>query len=55
MTAMIDMYPFKARSPLKPRRLRPVVKGPILCHKCQRKCHDATEYLAHKCEPRLRQ
>jgi hypothetical protein len=44
------LYPFKAPLPLKPRRPRPEVKGPIRCHKCQRKCRDATEYLEHKCE-----
>jgi hypothetical protein len=26
-----------------------VVRGPILCHRCQLKCTDAAHYLSHTC------
>jgi hypothetical protein len=41
-----------APPPAKPRVVRSEVKGPIRCHKCQLNCHDASEYLGHKCEPK---
>jgi hypothetical protein len=33
-----------------PKRVPPVVKGPIRCHKCQLVCQTAAEYLSHTCE-----
>ncbi len=33
-------------------RSKPIVKGPIRCHKCQLMCRDAEEYLGHACKPR---
>ena len=31
---------------------KPLVRGPIRCHKCQLMCVDAEHYLSHSCTPR---
>lgn len=41
---------FAKRSESPRKRVAPVVKGPIRCHKCQLVCQDAAEYLGHSCE-----
>jgi hypothetical protein len=33
-------------------KTKPIVKGPIRCHKCQLLCQTAADYLNHTCEPR---
>jgi hypothetical protein len=43
--------PDEERLTRKATAVRPEVKGPIRCHKCQLKCRDAAEYLNHECEP----
>ena len=45
------MSPIKASAP-PILRSKPIVKGPIRCHKCQLMCLDAEQYLNHACQPR---
>ncbi len=40
------------RFPRKKSSARCEVKGPIRCHRCQRLCRDAVDYLSHKCVPK---
>jgi hypothetical protein len=41
---------FAKRSESPRKRIAPIVKGPIRCHKCQLVCQDAAQYLGHSCE-----
>jgi hypothetical protein len=49
-----DMSSRKVIAPTLPRP-KPVVKGPIRCHKCQMLCRDSEEYLSHSCDHRAEQ